>query len=319
MSDALTPENLAAQLPLGKGVEVVAADPCGLVALHKPIAVRSQPAPDHRKGENLLKGKTYDEDRRCYQDFPEGTPWNEIFLLHRLDSATSGVILIALNETVAKAVQQAFEKGRVQKHYHAIVQGRPSPVPTIWNDRIDRQRQFGKLRVHTERGLPVRTEHKFIRGDLNNLHVALIELKPISGRTHQLRVQCKKHQCPILGDKTYGDFKWNHQLRRQGVPDRMFLHASSIQCRFILQDGPIDFRAEVPLPEAFDLVLTRNANLRKAEARPKLSPNEQLRKEREQRLKQLSHRPDPMKAHQQAKSRRRGPGGKPSGRGHRPH
>ena len=54
---------------------------------------------------------------------------------------------------------------------------------------------------------------------------SLIQLEPLTGRTHQLRVQCAQHHFPILGDKTYGDFKCNRRLRTE----RLFLHANSIE------------------------------------------------------------------------------------------
>ncbi len=71
-----------------------------------------------------------------------------------------------------------------------------------------------------------------------NETMSLIELQPLTGRTHQLRVQCAARGFPILGDRTYGDFAWNKRLKAE----RLYLHAEKVSFIF----GKITFEAKYP-------------------------------------------------------------------------
>jgi len=251
---------IARFLPFGAGVRLIGADANGVFAVDKPPGVLSHPN-GREEGTGSLIEAPYDAERRCYGPFSEGCPFTEVFLLHRLDSATSGVIVLATREDVATALREAFESETVQKLYHALVKGRPPAVPPVWVDRLERTHRDGKLRVVGGQGAPVRTAHSWLRSDPNQIGAGLLELRPVTGRSHQLRVQCKLHGCPILGDRTYGDFAWNKRVRQRGVSRRLFLHASDITLPYHYRGADHTFTASAPLPVAFHEVLEPNAHL----------------------------------------------------------
>jgi tRNA pseudouridine65 synthase len=85
--------------------------------------------------------------------------------------------------------------------------------------------------------------------------VSELELKPKTGKTHQLRLQCAGRGLPMVGDGTYGDFVWNREFAKLHKHKRLFLHALEVQVR--LEYKNLEFRAIAPLPEAFSQILSR--------------------------------------------------------------
>ena len=150
-------------------------------------------------------------------------------------------MLLSTDFETAQQVRALFKAHRVQKIYHAIVKGFFPEKPLIWRDCLDVQHKGAYVRTHRtkDRGVWAKTRVcllKIIR--LQNETLSLIELQPLTGRTHQLRVQCAARGFPILGDKTYGDFGWNKRLKAE----RLYLHAGKVS--FDL--GKITFEAECP-------------------------------------------------------------------------
>ena len=152
----------------------------------------------------------------------------KLYLLNRLDGPTSGVLLLCHSLTMAKAIRQLFKQHKVQKTYQAIVKGVLSTTPLFWQDylRVEKSKTHVRsYRSFKNEGLTCKTKVQclevFHRSQGN---LSLVQLQPLTGRTHQLRVQCALHHHPILGDKTYGDFNWNRNQKTK----RLFLHAESI-------------------------------------------------------------------------------------------
>lgn len=251
----LSAEHLTKNLPLGDGVKVLAVHPSGLVALEKPIDVLSHP---NRKADNrrsLLKAH-FDFEKECFYDLRDGCDYEEVYLLHRLDSATSGVILVALNEKVARAVKDQFERQRVEKTYIAIIRGRPQDVAGIWTDKFEKRHSSkGAMRMQVGGGQIAKTRVQFIKMDSNKMGLSLVQLIPHTGRTHQLRVQCGQRGHPIIGDRTYGDFKTNRQLAKVTKYKRMFLHAQRLELKFVHNGKSVTFRVQTEEPEAFSGLL----------------------------------------------------------------
>lgn len=111
--------------------------------------------------------------------------------VHRLDNPTSGLLIIAKTKTAAVKLGQAFERKEIQKKYVAVVMGKVEGTGTI-DLPIDRKKsksEYNSLKV-----VP----------SLKSKSLTLLELKPKTGRTHQLRIHCKSIGAPILGDKIYG-------------------------------------------------------------------------------------------------------------------
>ncbi|MGF1448542.1 MAG: RluA family pseudouridine synthase [Opitutales bacterium] len=273
-----------ADLPLSEGVRILEDHPSGLVALFKPPGVLSQPNPPEeplpeavRKAReaqpvdldpiapqrpSLLQAE-YDFDEECFF-WDEGGEERRLYLLNRLDSPTTGVVLLSRRESLVMAVRDIFASHRVQKTYYAIVKGRPPNMPPLWIDVLERKRTGeGHLRVQSSSQAQsvARTRHQFVRQDRNRLGISLVRLSPVTGRTHQLRVQCAKRKVPIVGDQTYGDFKFNRRVSKGIYSKRMFLHAAALELRLQHEGEVIDFKAECPLPEDFSLLLDSHPEL----------------------------------------------------------
>lgn len=133
-------------------------------------------------------------------------------LMHRLDRETSGVVCAGLDETFHALVSGQFETRQVAKTYLAVVHGTPNPVVGeialgIGPARDSEVRLKLEAR-HDGSGLAALTHYRTLR---TRGPYSLVELKPRTGRTHQLRVHMAAIGCPIVGDKIYG------------VPDEVFL------------------------------------------------------------------------------------------------
>lgn len=211
--------------PLGPGVEIVKQGPAGLYALNKPSGVRSQPKEGSKDPQALLTC-SYSLKDEAYH-IPPDKGGGKVWLLHRLDTGTSGVILVADQERTAEEVKKAFEEHRVKKTYVALVFGWPKEKEAVWRDRIEVKKEGGKARGKAGAGIwaeaKMRVREKF-QGRAGSM--ALLELQPKTGRTHQLRIQCANRNLPIVGDRTYGDFQRNKGLKIESL----FLHAESIEC-----------------------------------------------------------------------------------------
>ena len=221
-------------------VTILAWDANGLVAVEKVPGLRSHPNVPGTVDRNALLAAPYDGKRRAILDRP-------IFLLHRLDSATGGVLLLALDEAVAMAVRDAFGRQRVAKDYHAFVVWRRNFSREHLTDSLCEMRRDGLLRV---RGgcIEVAKAEAIFQSErrLGPLHLALLELHPSTGRTNQLRVQCARRGMPILGDRTYGDFSANRSAEKFLEIRGLQLHASAIRLRYELQKRSFSFGVTSP-------------------------------------------------------------------------
>lgn len=169
---------------------------------------------------------------------PEKTLGDYGLLVHRLDRDTSGVVILAKNETVQKFLKKQFQDRKTHKTYYAVIDGRPK----LDAARIDLPIARDLKRPTTFRvdanGKESETFYKVLKTDDKH---SLVELKPTSGRTHQLRVHMKYLGHPILGDVVYGGEK----------AERLYLHAGSLE---ITLPGGKRTVFTVPMPEEFNRV-----------------------------------------------------------------
>jgi tRNA pseudouridine65 synthase len=266
MNNPPTVEELTSLLPLGRGVRVVAVGADGLLALEKPAGLLSHPNSNdpHSTRATLLEAP-YNLLHECYQWEPRAPDGpGMLHLLNRLDSPTSGLVLAALNLHTAAAGRDAFAQGQLRKTYFALVVGRPRPPDGQWSDRLARNPGAGPPAGRGVRvapvsarapGLTARTRYACVEtlpGKVTD--ISLLRLEPLTGRTHQLRVQCATHQVPIVGDGTYGDFSFNRDFRHRAGHKRLFLHAAAMKI------PSLNFAAESPLPEVFRAVLRTGAD-----------------------------------------------------------
>lgn len=128
-------------------------------------------------------------------------------LCHRLDSVTGGLLLFALDDIHAGAMETVFREHLIRKTYIAVVKGPMGSVSGKMTDRliVDKSSSFVRISREKDKGLYAETEWKL----LQNGDKALLELNPVTGRTHQLRVQLASRRHPILMDDKYGDRQFN--------------------------------------------------------------------------------------------------------------
>lgn len=248
-------ENFWATLPLGRDVELLAHDGNGLAAFAKPAGVLSHPNKSGEEPRSLLTAAYTMEGEFFSWVDAAGAP-QKLWLLNRLDSATSGVILAAADGPLADEVRAQFKKKRVRKIYHALLFGAPPRPVELWRDLLAVDKRGGKIRAATHAGhVPAESQMTVIRSRRTEPRLSLVKLEPRTGRSHQLRVQCAKRHVPIVGDQTYGDFGRNREFAKLAKTKRLFLH--SLETSFTYEWGGknFSFAAKAPLPPEFEQFL----------------------------------------------------------------
>lgn len=158
-------------------------------------------------------------------------------IVHRLDRATSGVIIGAKNQRALSHLQKQFSVRKVRKTYVAVVEGRLDPPEALIDMPIGRNPKAPATFRVGPNGKQARTYYEVLK---DGEKYSLVELRPETGRTHQLRVHLTKVGHPIVGDPLYGSGKYG---------DRLFLHALSLE--ITLPNGERKtFTA--PLPKEFE-------------------------------------------------------------------
>ena len=168
--------------------------------------------------------------------------WPGALIVHRLDQATSGLLLMARSAAVQRALSSAFAERRVHKRYEALVHGQPSaatdadgwaeidlPLIVDWPNRP-------RSKVDHATGKPSRTRWRLLAHDATT-DTARLALEPVTGRSHQLRVHLLALGHPIVGDALYG------------TPDtapRLMLHACALWLEHPVSGHTLDLRSDVP-------------------------------------------------------------------------
>ena len=264
-----TGEAFWARLPLGRGVTLLAHDANGLVALAKPAGVLSHPNEPRDQPRSLLDAP-YMLDGEFFawsadaatRDGGGASPdaaagaARRLWLLNRLDSATSGVILAAADGELAAEIRAQFKRKQVRKVYQALVFGAPRQSPELWRDRLAVEKRGGRIRTDTRAGnIPAECRMTVVRAGGGEPRLALLQLEPRTGRSHQLRVQCAKRNLPIVGDQTYGDFRRNREFAKRAATKRMFLHSVETTFEYDWRGKRYSFSAHAPLPPEFSAAL----------------------------------------------------------------
>jgi 23S rRNA pseudouridine1911/1915/1917 synthase len=172
-------------------------------------------------------------------------------LVHRLDESTSGVVLVALDADIHRELVTRFAERLAEKRYLALVWGHPKPAQGRWEERLGPDRKDRRRMKVDPDGRPALTEYRTLG---RAAHVALLELTPRTGRTHQLRVHIAAAGHPIVGDDLYGGQR-EHGVRAPALraalaPGRSLLHARSLSI-----PGLEPERFEAPLPADFRAAL----------------------------------------------------------------
>jgi RluA family pseudouridine synthase len=178
--------------------------------------------------------------------------YGKIFIVHRLDKITSGVMVFARDAETHRALNSQFENHEAQKTYHAIVEGNPK-----WEEKVAKhplRANVGhkhRTMVDDKNGKPSETQFRVIkryqvRTEQGRSEAALIEAKPMTGRTHQIRVHAYALGHPLVEDFLYG------AKDMYGIP-RPMLHAQTLSFIHPATNERVKFSA--PHPDDFEEAL----------------------------------------------------------------
>lgn len=196
------------------------------------------------KPPGVPSGPTRDASRVHAARLAEGLLGRRLTLLHRLDKDTSGVLLLGKTEAFAAALLTAFRERRVEKEYLALVRGR-TPASFEAASHL-KEGEGGRMLVVRSGGMRADTGFRTLASAGG---YSLVEARPRTGRTHQIRVHLAQAGHPILGDSLYGgDAAVRLGAREEPVP-RQMLHARALRFQHPVLGR--DLTVEAPLPDDF--------------------------------------------------------------------
>ena len=192
------------------------------------------------------------------EKFPEiknvgDDPVNRPGIVHRLDKGTSGIIIVARNQTYFEYLKNLFQKHQVQKTYLALVSGKlnykkgriEKPI-SLKPGTTKRTVHGGKMTKEAITEYELIKTFEFVNERNNTKYFSLVKAMPKTGRTHQIRIHLASIGHPIIGDFIYGSRENPFGLTRQ------FLHAESVEFNI---DGKNKIKIETDLPEDLKKIL----------------------------------------------------------------
>jgi 23S rRNA pseudouridine1911/1915/1917 synthase len=204
-----------------------------MLVVNKPAGMVVHPSPGHEHGTlvHAALGHAPEMEGIGGEERPG--------IVHRLDKETSGLIVIAKNDQAHRWLQDQFRSRTVEKKYLALVDGKP-PTPTGRVEApIGRNATHRKLMavVPVDKGREAVSEYRTLESFPAH---TLLEVHPLTGRTHQIRVHMAFLGCPVAGDRVYGKKKPTIPL------DRHFLHAIHLKIVLPKERKPVQFDARLP-------------------------------------------------------------------------
>jgi tRNA pseudouridine32 synthase/23S rRNA pseudouridine746 synthase len=200
---------------------VLFSDPW-LLAVDKPTGLLSQPGLGPEQADAVV-GRLVGR-------------WGPLQLVHRLDRDTSGLLLLARDAASHRTLSRAFAERRVEKIYLADVLGNPGAAGRIERPLRRASRQPPRYRVDPA-GRPSRTDWRLLEPHAG---WSRVELRPVTGRSHQLRVHMAWLGHPLLGDPLYGN------ARSRGLASRLLLHAAGLAFDHPIRGTRIELRSQAP-------------------------------------------------------------------------
>jgi 23S rRNA pseudouridine1911/1915/1917 synthase len=159
-------------------------------------------------------------------------------VVHRLDKPVSGVLLFARTSKAAARLAEQFRQGTVEKIYWSVVEGEVQRQAGSLEDWLKKDREIGRVEVEEPHTPGSRMALLHFQKLADHAGLTLVELRPQTGRTHQLRVQLAHHGHPVYGDAKYGSV---HTFDRA-----IALHARSLTFLHPVRYEPITLSAELP-------------------------------------------------------------------------
>ncbi|HEY74328.1 MAG TPA: RluA family pseudouridine synthase [Thermoflexia bacterium] len=209
-----------------------------LLVVNKPAGMVVHPALGHSSG-TLVNAVL----AHCPQIANVG-PADRAGIVHRLDKDTSGLILIAKDETTRADLQRQFKRRQVAKTYLALVEDQVQPREGVVDAPVGRDKRQRKKMAVVRRGRKARTLYRAVEYFPSH---TLLEVHPRTGRTHQVRVHLAWLGYPVVGDTVYG------HRRQRLLKSRHFLHATRL--RFIHPATGEEVELEAPLPPGLAAIL----------------------------------------------------------------
>ena len=211
------------------------------------LLILNKPAGLAVHGGTGLNGGVIEGLRALYPNMPH------LELVHRLDRDTSGCLMVSKKRSMLRRLHESLRNTDMNKQYLALVRGH-------WNPRITRvdaplrknHLQSGERIVRVNEAGKYAATHFSIERQFST--TTLLRAKPLTGRTHQIRVHAAHQRHPIVGDTKYGDEKFNKLMRAQSLK-RLFLHAEKLDID--LPEINYHLSIQAPLPAALQGVLNR--------------------------------------------------------------
>lgn len=220
-----------------------------ILVVNKPHGVLSHPNPKSAKPQAVAFEGRYDAGSRCFQSSA-----GKLWLIHRLDQDTSGVLLAARDEKTAAACRAAFEAEAVKKIYLALCAGGGLKPQGVWLDHLITTHERHQVRTTVRHGPRPNAEAHYRLCEYSAAaRLSFIEIELITGRTHQIRVQAASRRLPLVGDDVYGTFDLNRKLRQSLGARRLFLHAHELRFKHPASGQMLAVKA--PLPADLSAVL----------------------------------------------------------------
>lgn len=218
-------------------LEVIYENKHALV-INKPAGMVVHPAPGHTAGTlvNALLAR--------YPELVDPEQPTRPGIVHRLDRETSGLLVIAKSSRAQRSLQQQFKRRTVVKEYLALVQGQPTAARGVIEGPIGRDPRHRQRRAVVATGRAAETYYEIIETFDG---YSLLNVRPATGRTHQIRVHLAAIGHPVIGDRVYGP------RRQQLALGRHFLHAWRLTLQLPGEAEPRTF--EAPLPPELEAVL----------------------------------------------------------------
>ncbi len=208
----------------------------GLVAIDKPAGALVIPGRPDEQGEQAL-GPSLRE--RLEEQLGQ-----QVWVVHRIDRDTSGVLLFALDAKTHRDVSMAWERGEVKKRYVALVQGRITAPLDIDLPLVQARKRKMRVAIEGEEGKASRT---LVRPRQVFAKATLVECEPLTGRQHQIRVHLRAKGHPLLVDHQYGRKEPLLAKDLGGEGDEVILARTPLHAES-LELASLGFRAEAPLP-----------------------------------------------------------------------
>ncbi len=265
-STILKPGDVLEIVKSQKSVPSVPDEPCydleiifendQILVVNKPAGVVTHP------GAGRLSGTLMDLAIKHRPEIRGIGAENRWGIVHRLDKDTSGVIVIAKSDSSYKSLSDKFKKHSIHRLYHAIVRGEPKTREGEIDLPIGRDtKNRKKMTTMPRKGRPAHSRWQVLETFGG---YAYLEVRPQTGRTHQIRAHLASVNMPVLGDKVYGaptkkQIRSNSQLAKLlKIMQRQALHASLLGLSLDDDSDPLFLRSELPSDMRQVLFLLRN-------------------------------------------------------------